>query len=179
MQDVVVPDLLIRIKMKPALAAFFLRAAVPRDRQGLPAAVREVDQILLQRIDAEGVFHLEGGELSVRAVGLDKKFAALAEEPGAYVVIIEARVVEIAEHRRIVRVLHRVLVLGRTPQLRLLVVAARARLASDECRACRGLRTQFAEKQSEGGWPPNGQSAQQNSQASQRACDQRSLPPTY
>ena len=90
------PDLLVRIEMKPALSALFLRAAVPGDRQRLHPPVREFDQILLQRIDPEGVFHLEGGELSVRAVGLDKKFAALAEKAGAYAVIIEARVVEIA-----------------------------------------------------------------------------------
>jgi hypothetical protein len=81
MQDVVGPDLLVRIKMKPALSAFFLRAAVPRDRQGLHPAVREFDQVLLQRIDTEGVFHLEGGELPVRPVGLDQELALLSEKP--------------------------------------------------------------------------------------------------
>ena len=37
-------------------------------------------KILLQGIQAEGVFHLEGGELAVRAVGLDDELVAVAEE---------------------------------------------------------------------------------------------------
>ena len=71
------------------------------------------------------------------------------------------------------------LVLRCAPKLRLLPVAACARLASDECRGCRELRTQFAEEQPEGGWPPNCKSAQENSQACQRARDQGSLRPTF
>src|ERR1700720_3365349 len=71
------------------------------------------------------------------------------------------------------------LVLRCAPKLRLLLVAPRARLASDECRGCRELRTQFAEEQPEGGWPPNYQSAQENSQARQRARDQQPLRPTF
>jgi hypothetical protein len=70
-QDVVVLDVLVRIEMKPALAAVALRAAVPGDREGLQAAVGKFDEILLQRLDAEGVFHLERGELAVGPVGLD------------------------------------------------------------------------------------------------------------
>jgi len=41
----------------------------------------------------------------------DKKFPIVAEEAGAHTVIIEARIVEIAEHRFIGRVIHRELVL--------------------------------------------------------------------
>jgi hypothetical protein len=35
---------------------------------------------LLQRIDAERVFHFKNGELAVRPVGFDEEFAALAKE---------------------------------------------------------------------------------------------------
>ena len=102
MQNVIVPDLLVRIEMEPALAAFVLRPAVPGDRQRLQPAVGKLDQILLQRIDAERVLHLERGKLAVGPVGLDQKLAVLAEEAGAHAVIVETRVGEIAEHRLVV-----------------------------------------------------------------------------
>ena len=133
-QDIVVPDLLVGIEVKPALAAFVLRPAVPGERQGLQAPVGEFDQILLQRIDAEGVFHLENGELAVGAVGLDQKFPVLAEEAGTHAVIIEARVVEIAEYGLVGGVLHCRLVLRAAPQFRFGLVAACAGLAADEGR---------------------------------------------
>ena len=66
--------------MKPALAALVLRTAVPGDRQRLQAAVREFDQILLQRINAEGVFDLEARKLAVGTVGLDEELVVLPEE---------------------------------------------------------------------------------------------------
>ena len=98
-QDIVVADLLVGIEVEPALAALVLRPAVPGDRQRLQAAIRELDQVLLQRIDAEGVFDLERGELAVGAVGLDEELAVLAEKAGAHAVVVEARIVEVAQHR--------------------------------------------------------------------------------
>src|SRR5262249_57043208 len=97
-QHVVVLDLLVRIEMEPALAALLLRPTVPGDRQRLQAAVGKLDQVLLKRVEAERVLDLEGGELAVRPVGLDEKFAVLAEEARAHAVMLEARVVEVAEH---------------------------------------------------------------------------------
>src|SRR5262249_11397054 len=132
MQDIVVLDLLIGIEMKPALTALPLRSCVPRNRQRLHAAVGKFDQILLQRIDTEGVFDLEDGELPVRPIGLDKKFPTLAKEAGVYAVIIERRVIEITEHRRFVRMLHGELMLGMPPKLCLRLMAAGAGLAADE-----------------------------------------------
>ena len=64
-------DLLVRIQMKPALAALVLRPAVPSERWDLQAPIGKLDQILLKRIDAEGVFHLEGRKLAVGPIGLD------------------------------------------------------------------------------------------------------------
>ena len=90
MQDIVVLDLFVRIEVKPALAALFLRPAVPCDRQRLNSAVGKFDQVLLQRIDAERVFHLERGELAVRPVGLDEELAVLAKEARFHAVIVEA-----------------------------------------------------------------------------------------
>ena len=107
--------------------------AVPGDRQRLQPAVGEFDEVLLQRIDAEGVFHLERGELAVRTVGLDQELSVLAEEARMHAVIVEAGIVEIAEHRFVGRVVHRVLVLRAAPKLRLRLVAAGAGLAADKC----------------------------------------------
>src|SRR6476661_7464023 len=59
MQLVVVRDALVRIEMEPALTATILRSRVPRDRERLHAASRQLDQVLLQRRDAKGVLHLE------------------------------------------------------------------------------------------------------------------------
>ena len=133
-QDIVVLDLLVRVEMEPALAAFVLRPAVPGKRESLQAAVGKLDEVLLQRIDAERVLDLEGAELAVRAVGLDDEFSVLAEEAGAHAEIFETRIVEIAEHRLVGRVLHGELVLRRAPQVRFGAVAAGAGFAADESR---------------------------------------------
>src|SRR5262249_39852440 len=112
--------------------ALLFRAAVPGDRERLQAAVREFDQVLLQRIEAEGVFYLERGELAVGSVGLDEEFPLLAEEAGVHAVIVETRLVEIAEHRRIGRRAHRLLVRRRARELRLGGRAWGAGVAAEE-----------------------------------------------
>jgi len=106
MQHVVVLDLLVRMEMEPALSALLLGAAIPGDRQRLQPAVRKFDEILLQRLDAKGVFHLECGKLAVRPVGLDEELPIATEEAGMHAIIIKARVGEIAEHRFVGRMLH-------------------------------------------------------------------------
>src|SRR5262249_34121616 len=80
MQHVVVLDLLVRMEMEPALSALLLGAGVPGDRERLQPTVWKFDEILLQRLDAEGVFQLERGKLAVRPVGLDEEFPILTEE---------------------------------------------------------------------------------------------------
>src|SRR3954447_5770147 len=144
MQDIVVADLLMGIEVEPALAAVVLRSAVPGDRQRLQAAVRERDQVLLQRLDAEGVFHLERGELSIGSVGLDEEPAVLAEKAGWHAVVLKARIVEVAQHRFLGGMLHRALVLRGAPQLRLGAVAAGARLAAHEGGRRGGVRASAA-----------------------------------
>ena len=104
-------DLLVRIEVKPALAALVFRPAVPCQRQRLEPAVGEFDEILLQRIEAEGIFHFERRELAVGPVRLDHEFPVAPKEAGMHAVIVEAGVAEIAEHRLVGRVLHRGFVL--------------------------------------------------------------------
>src|SRR6516225_7020097 len=119
MQGIVVLDLLIRVEMEPALAALIFRPAVPGDGECLHPAVRELDEILLQRIDTKCVFHFEGGELAVRPVGLDEEPAVPAQEARMHTVIVETRIVEIAEHSLVGGVRHCELVLGAAPKPRL------------------------------------------------------------
>ena len=133
-QHVVMLDLLVGIEVEPMLSPLLLRAAVPGDRQRLHAPVREFHQILLQRIDPEGVLRLEGGELAVRAVDLDQEFPVLAEEARAHAVIVENRIVEIAEDRRGGRMVHGLLMVRPLPQLCLRLVATGAGVAADERR---------------------------------------------
>ena len=106
-QHVVVLDLLARIEMEPALPALLLRPGVPGDRERLQPAVGKFDEILLQRIDAEGVLYFKRGELAVRPIGLDKKLAVLAEEAGMHTIMVDARVVEVAQHGFVAGMLHR------------------------------------------------------------------------
>ena len=105
-QRVVVANVLVGIEMEPALAALLFRAAVPRNRQRLNAAVRKLDEILLQRLQPESVFHFEGLELAVGAVGLDEELAVLAEEAGLHAEIVELRVIEVAEDRLFIGMRH-------------------------------------------------------------------------
>src|SRR5208282_6346724 len=53
MQDVVMPHLLVGVEVEPALTALVLRAAVPGDRERLQTTVGKLNQVLLQRSDAE------------------------------------------------------------------------------------------------------------------------------
>ena len=151
MQDIGMADILAGIEVEPALAARRPRAAVPGDRQRLQPAVGELHQVLLQGIDAEGVFDLEGGEPSVRAIGLDQEFSILAEEAGSDAVIVEMRVAEVAEHGRIGGVVHGVPVLRRLPQPELGAMTIRTGRAADEGgRAGRGVRGKGAPRSAAG-----------------------------
>src|SRR5215813_9439683 len=98
MQNIVVADFFIGIVMEPALSALFLRPGIPGNRQSLHASVRKFDQVLLQRIDAERVLHLENCELSIGSVRFDQILSVPAEKTRTDTVIIEDRVVEVAEN---------------------------------------------------------------------------------
>jgi hypothetical protein len=68
-------DALLRVEMEPALLV-----DIPCDRQSLEAAVGQLDQVLLQRVDAEGIAHFIVVQLAVRPVGADEELPiALAE----------------------------------------------------------------------------------------------------
>ncbi len=128
------------------LAALRLGPGVPGERQRLQPSVGECDQILLQRIDAEGVFDLEQGELAVRPVGFDPKFAVAAKEARSHAVIVERHAGKIAQHRPLGRVSHGVAMLRCVPQIGFGRVALRTCFAADEGRRGRlaGLPSDLA-----------------------------------
>ena len=139
-------DLFIGIEMEPALTAFIFRSAVPGERKRLQAAIGKFHEILLQGIEAERVLHLKRGKFAVGAIGLHEELAVLAEKAGMHPVVVEARIIEIAKHGLVRRVIHRVLVLRAMPRLRFDVVALGTGLAADECGGCFRTRRQHADR---------------------------------
>ncbi|MNO93085.1 hypothetical protein D3C76_846750 [compost metagenome] len=124
---------LARVEMKPAVLL-----GIPGDAQGLQATVAHLDQVLLQRCDAEGVGDLEVGVLAVDAGGVDPESVVLSREPGGFVLGLEGDAVEVAEHRLGIGWLHRQLMMGTLPVLDLGAVAALALLFVDHVRRRHG-----------------------------------------
>src|SRR5262249_23090547 len=67
--------LLVGIEMEPSPCGY-----VPRDRERLEPAAGLREQILLQRIDPEGVRDLEVGERAIGSVGVDDELPVATEE---------------------------------------------------------------------------------------------------
>ena len=124
-------DVLIGIEMKPARAPLRLGPRIPRDAERLHAPAGKLDQILLQRTNAERVLDLVVVKLAVRAVGVDEELSVAAEERRRRPRVLEFRVGEIAEDRLVVGGLHRQIVVRAAPGLGLLRVAPGARAAPD------------------------------------------------
>ena len=131
-QHVAVVHALARVEVEPALPALLRGAAVPGDGEGLVAAARQLDQVLLQRRQAEGVGHRVIREPAVGAVGADEGLPVLPVEAGGHALVGEVRVVEVAEDGLLARLLHREVVVGAAPAPGLLGVALLAGADADE-----------------------------------------------
>ena len=116
---------------------------IPGHAEGLQPTFADLDQVLLQRCDAEGVGDLEVGILAVNAGGVDPEFVALARETGGFVFRFEGDVIEVAQHRLGIGLLHRQLVMRALPVLDLLAVAALALLLIDHRCRRHGDRLRF------------------------------------
>jgi hypothetical protein len=142
-QLVGVRNALVRVKVEPALATLVLRPCVPGEGQRLDAASVEFDQVLLQGIDAEGMGHLEVGKLAVGAVRAHHELAVAAEELARDAVLAETHAGEVAEHRLLVRRLHRHGVLRSLPALvfvRVAIAAGGGAHILGRSRGCGGKR---------------------------------------
>ena len=119
-----------RVEEEPALPR-----DVPGQRERLHPPAREADQVLLQRLPAEGVGDLVALRRAVRAVGLDEELRR--RRGGSGPASRRRRTTtpgEVAPHRRVGRLGHRQVVVRAGPRLRRLLVAARARRPADERR---------------------------------------------
>ena len=134
MQLVAMIDPFSRIEVEPALPACGARARIPADRQGLQATTRQLNQILLQGLDAKRVLDLEIGKLAVGPVGAHEESIVAAKKTRGHSGIREARISKIAEHRRIRGVLHGAGVLRGLPRGMLGCMTTRAGGTADEGR---------------------------------------------
>ncbi len=71
---------------------------MPRHRQSLQSPTGQADQVLLERVDSEGVLHLERGLLAGRPLGPDEVTVAVPEEPCRDAPFTERDVAEVAEN---------------------------------------------------------------------------------
>src|SRR5215831_8359505 len=140
------------IEVEPALAALVLRPAVPGSAERLQPAARHRDQVLLQRIDAEGVGDRIFVQGAVGAVGADPEFVAIAKERGGDPEMLELGAGEIAQHGRRRRLLHRQRVMRTLPGIELRRMAAGAGLCAHEAsRLLRARREMAYERQHDHG----------------------------
>ena len=86
-------DLLIGVKMKPALSALARWPAVPSYPEGLEPPAREFDQILLEGIHPKRVLYFVLAELTVRPVRLDQEPVILLIEPGLPAGLLAGRII--------------------------------------------------------------------------------------
>jgi hypothetical protein len=68
------------MQIEPSLATVFARATVPGDPECLEAATRQLNQVLLQRIDAKRVFDFVVVHYSVGPVGPHHESIAVAKK---------------------------------------------------------------------------------------------------
>src|SRR5712692_4064389 len=104
-------DRLVRVEGQPALLP-----GVPGHGETLQPTAGESDQILLERRDAERVRDLEIGERAVGARGVDEESSVPLEEARCHSEMGEPGVIEVAQHRALVRSLHRPVMVRARPR---------------------------------------------------------------
>ncbi|MNF84825.1 hypothetical protein D3C84_672050 [compost metagenome] len=127
MQRVLEVHTLARVEVKPAV---FL--GIPSHAQRLQATFADLDQVLLQWRDAEGVDHLEVSVAAVGPGGVDPETVVLAKEPRGLFFTLERAVVEVGQNGPGIGHLHRQLVVGALPVLDLFTVTTLALLFVDQ-----------------------------------------------
>ncbi len=131
MQRVARRDPLLSLQIHPALAAHLRRARVPADPQRLVSAAWEGHQILLHRLDAEGEGDFEVFDRPGRTFRADSECRAPSREAAGDALVDQLGVVEIAEHGRVVGVLHGEIVMRPAPGVMLRLMAAGTGLRPD------------------------------------------------
>jgi len=123
-KDVVVCDFFVRVEVKPALATFAFRTAIPGNTEGLKAAAWKLDEVLLEWIDPEYVLYFIIVELAVRAVCADHEFAVTSIKPRFETIIGELFIVEITQHGFLACHLHGEVMMRARPEFIFFLVAS-------------------------------------------------------
>ena len=122
---------LVGVLPEPALPALRLRPRVPRHRKRLQPAAGQFDQVLLERLEAEGVADLEVGKRAVWAIRSGDEPAVASEEGRGHAVAHMTGHVEVAQHVFRGGLLHGARMLRLLPTGRLLLMAGGAGCAAD------------------------------------------------
>ena len=126
--------------MKPPLPAFGLGPRIPGIGQHLQPPIGEFDEILLKGVNPECIFDGELGFLPVLALRGDKEASVLAGEARLGAEMRGLGAVEVAEHARFGRLLHRMGMLRCLPAFRFLFVASGANCRTGiVCGLCRAV----------------------------------------
>jgi hypothetical protein len=107
---------------------------VPGDRQALQAPAGELDEVLLERLDAEHEGHRILGDRAVRTLGAHEERPVAPGESGRHAVVLDDGVVEVTEHRVLAHRLHGQIMVRADPPLELAFVALGAHGVVDERR---------------------------------------------
>ena len=121
------------VQMKPALLGH-----IPGSAVGLQAAVVQLQEVLLQRLNTESVSHRMIGGLAFGIRSIDPETTVTAEEAAGFSIAGQGLLVEVAQHRIVVGRLHGQLVVRVQPVGMLLGVAALATGFIHPLRAGRG-----------------------------------------
>jgi hypothetical protein len=119
------------VKVEPALATDLFWPRVPGDRQGLIATTGKGDQVLLQRINTEGVGDRIFLLPAIGSICANEEAAIFSEEGRRHTELRQGTILEVAQDRSIIGVLHRFLVMGTLPKLGFLLMTANAGLLAD------------------------------------------------
>jgi hypothetical protein len=110
-------DGLAGVEREPALAAGLPGTRVPGDGERLQAPIRERDQVLLQGRDPEGIRDFVIVESAVRPVSVNEELSLAREKGRGETSLGELRVIEVAEDRLRIGILHRERVVRALPRL--------------------------------------------------------------
>ena len=110
-------DVLVGLQVEPTLTALFFQARIPHDGKRLQAPGLNLDEILLQRFNAEGVDHRKASALPIGAQRFDRKRISVTNEPRRLLVVLHLRAAEVAKHGLRRRLLHRKVVMRPDPVL--------------------------------------------------------------
>ncbi len=105
------------IEVEPALAAILFLPAVPGDAERLAAPARKRDQVLLQRVDAEGVGDRILVQRAVRGHGPHQEFVGVTGKGRRDAEMLALGASKIAEHGCLCDPLHRQSVVRALPAL--------------------------------------------------------------